>query len=97
LQSTARNSEAERLFGYPRDELVGQPVEMLVPDRFRPAHPHYRAGFLTSPAKRPMGAGRDLHGVRKDGTEVPIEIGLNPLQIDGGRAAADPPRTASAR
>lgn len=78
------NSEIEKMFGYDRDELVGQPVELLVPLRFRDKHPEYREGFAQSPAKRQMGAGRDLAGLRKDGVEIPVEIGLNYLQTDEG-------------
>jgi PAS domain S-box-containing protein len=78
------NREVERLFGYGRDELLGQPVEMLVPARAREQHPGHRAGFLGHPQARPMGAGRDLYGLRKDGTEVPLEIGLNPIPTQGG-------------
>jgi signal transduction histidine kinase len=63
--------------------LVGKSVDILVPERFRRNHPHYRAAFSDAPQARPMGAGRDLYGVRKDGSEVPIEIGLNPLEVDG--------------
>jgi PAS domain S-box-containing protein len=77
------NSEAEKLFGYDPGELLGQPVERLVPARFRERHPSYRDGFLGNPTKRQMGAGRDLTGVRKDGTEVPVEIGLNHVHSEG--------------
>jgi diguanylate cyclase (GGDEF)-like protein/PAS domain S-box-containing protein len=78
------NSQAERLFGHARSEMLGQPVEMLVPQRFRSAHHGYRRGFFAQPDTRAMGAGRDLYGVRKDGSEVPIEIGLNPLKMPEG-------------
>jgi PAS domain S-box-containing protein len=78
------NRETERLFGYSREELLGQSVEMLVPNRFRASHPHYRTKFCENPSTRRMGAGRDLFGLRKDGTEIPIEIGLNPIQTDEG-------------
>ncbi len=77
------NRETERLFGYGRDELLGRPVEMLVPQRFRQGHEPFRRAFFTRPVGRAMGAGRDLFGVRKDGSEVPVEIGLNPVDIDG--------------
>ncbi|MBX6420449.1 MAG: EAL domain-containing protein [Nevskia sp.] len=79
------NSQAEKLFGYERRELLGQPVEILVPQAARGHHHGYREGFARAPAARPMGAGRDLHGLRKDGSEVPIEIGLNPLTMPDGR------------
>ncbi|MGE0354040.1 MAG: PAS domain S-box protein [Gemmatimonadales bacterium] len=78
------NREVERLFGYHRDELLGQPVEQLVPERFRRGHTGFRHAFLRAPEPRPMGAGRDLYGLRKDGTEVPVEIGLTPVTTDEG-------------
>jgi PAS domain S-box-containing protein len=78
------NSQAEKLFVYSRAELIGKRVEILVPDRFHHQHPPYRAGFFRNPESRPMGAGRDLYGRRKDGTEFPIEIGLNPIETDEG-------------
>jgi PAS domain S-box-containing protein len=78
------NSQAEKLFGYDREELIGQPVEILVPARLSGAHPAYRTGFFRNPESRPMGAGRDLFGRRKDGTEFPIEIGLNPIETEEG-------------
>ncbi|HWA40532.1 MAG TPA: PAS domain S-box protein, partial [Gemmatimonadales bacterium] len=78
------NREVERLFGYPREELLGRPVELIVPERYHNAHPKYRAGFTERPAVRQMGVGRELFGRRKDGTEVPVEIGLTPLVTDEG-------------
>lgn len=78
------NSQAERLFGYSRTELVGKAVEMIVPQRLRDQHTHQRAAFSAAPEVRAMGAGRDLFGLRKDGTEVPIEIGLSPLHTIEG-------------
>ena len=78
------NTQAERVFGYSRAELAGQSVEMLVPERFRGHHPELRRTFLADPRPRPMGAGRDLYGLRKDGSEFPIEIGLNPIETDEG-------------
>lgn len=77
------NAELERLFGYDRDELFGQPIEMLVPGRFRTRHPEYRAAFARDPRPRAMGAGRDLYGLRRDGSDVPVEIGLAPIEADG--------------
>jgi two-component system sensor histidine kinase/response regulator len=79
---TLVNAQTEKLFGYTRDELLGQSIEMLVPARFRPAHPALRDSFAEAPVARSMGAGRDLYGRRKDGSEVPIEIGLNPIVTD---------------
>jgi PAS domain S-box-containing protein len=73
------NAQTEKLFGYSRDELLGASIEMLVPARFRPGHPALRDSFAAAPVARSMGAGRDLYGRRKDGSEVPIEIGLNPI------------------
>lgn len=78
------NHEVERMFGYHRDELVGRPIDLLVPDRNRGAHPAHRASFRARPTTRAMGAGRDLFGRRKDGRELPVEIGLNPLETGEG-------------
>ncbi len=78
------NREIERLFGYAREELIGQSVEILVPEQFRLNHAKYRSDFSTAPSTRLMGGGRDLHGRCKDGTEIPLEIGLNPVQTDEG-------------
>ncbi len=79
------NAQAERLFGYSREELLGQSIETLVPARFRGAHSGHRAAFFADPAMRAMGAGRDLYGQHKDGREIPIEIGLNPIESKNGR------------
>ena len=78
------NRQTEKLFGYARSELLGQPVEIIVPDRLRDKHPAYRKEFFRNPEVRAMGVGRDLYGQRKDGTEFPVEIGLNPIQTDAG-------------
>lgn len=78
------NGLAEQLFGYAREEIVGQPVERLVPLRFRGRHPEYRAHFSREPRRRPMGSGRDLYALRKDGSEVAVEIGLSPFQTADG-------------
>lgn len=74
------NQETEGMFGYSRDELVGRPIECLLPDEFRKAHPRHRAVYGRNPETRAMGHGRDLRGRRKDGTEIPVEIGLNPMR-----------------
>ena len=78
------NTEAQTIFGYKRSELLGQALEILIPERFRDAHPSKREGYLLSPEARRMGAGRDLFAVRKDGSEFPVEIGLNPIGMDDG-------------
>ncbi len=78
------NREVERLFGYSREDLLGRSVDMLVPDAVRSRHPRDRAAFLANPRERAMGHGRELHGLRKDGTEVPVEIGLTPVATEEG-------------
>jgi PAS domain S-box-containing protein len=78
------NMQTEALFGYERKELLGRPVEVLVPERYRPQHPDLRTGFFAAPQPRRMGAGRDLFGLRKDGSEFPVEIGLNPIETEEG-------------
>jgi two-component system, LuxR family, sensor kinase FixL len=81
---TLVNSEAERLFGYTRAELVGQPIGILVPESVRAQHPGLRAAFAAAPRQRTMGQGRDLRARRKDGLEFPVEIGLNPIETADG-------------
>lgn len=78
------NTEFEKLFGYSRDEVVGREMEFLVPERYRRGHPASRADFFLSPVSRQMGVGRDLYGLRKDGSEVPVEIGLSPMVTEEG-------------
>jgi PAS domain S-box-containing protein len=78
------NAEAERLFGYQRAELVGQPVEILVPEAVRAAHSVHRAGYLASPRRRPMGAGLSLSGRRRDASIFPAEISLSAIDTDEG-------------
>jgi PAS domain S-box-containing protein len=73
------NRQAERMFGYEREELVGRPIDILVPQRLRATHAIWRAAFSRRPEIRQIGPGRDLSAVRKDGTEFPVEIGLNPV------------------
>ncbi|HEX9182994.1 MAG TPA: PAS domain S-box protein [Burkholderiales bacterium] len=77
------NAQAERLFGVPRAELVGQPIEMLVPPRFRGAHVAHREGYVRSPTMRHMGTGPSLYAMRRDGTEFPVEIALGPIRAGG--------------
>jgi PAS domain S-box-containing protein len=78
------NRAVEAQFGYTRAELIGKPVEMLIPHRFRGMHPAHRADFVNAPSARSMGAGRDLFALHKDGYEFPVEIGLTPLETEGG-------------
>ncbi|MBI3774157.1 MAG: PAS domain S-box protein, partial [Gammaproteobacteria bacterium] len=78
------NLETEKLFGYPRIELLGQAIEILVPERFRTGHPQQRNDFFATPEARRMGEGRDLYGLRKNGSEFPVEIGLSPVEMDDG-------------
>ena len=78
------NAEAERLFGYAREELFGRAIDVLVPAMSRPGHAKLRKDFIAAPQARRMGIGRDLYGARKNGTQIPIEIGLNPIQTGDG-------------
>lgn len=78
------NQQAERLFAYEKDELLRLSIEVLVPERFRSAHPQHRNGYFANPHVRSMGAGRDLYGLRKDNTEFAVEIGLNPIVMEEG-------------
>jgi PAS domain S-box-containing protein len=91
------NSQTERLFGYPRNELLGQPVEILVPQRFQGKHPGHRGGFFAQPRARAMGAGLELFGRRRDGTEFPVEISLSPLETEDGMFVSSAIRDASER
>jgi PAS domain S-box-containing protein len=78
------NRQAERLFGYAGHEVIGQPLEVLVPERFRAAHVDHRTGYMAHPRLRPMGMGLALYGRRKDGSEFPVEISLSPVETRDG-------------
>jgi PAS domain S-box-containing protein len=82
------NAQAERMFGYSRRELLGQPVEVLVPSKYRRSHIGHRKGYAAAAHARPMGAGLELYGVRKNGTEFPVEISLSPLETEEGTLVA---------
>ncbi len=77
------NRQAEQMFGYSREELLARPLEALMPQRYREHHVGLRDGFFSDMSSRVMGAGRDLYGLRKDGSEFPLEVGLNPVDMDG--------------
>jgi diguanylate cyclase (GGDEF)-like protein/PAS domain S-box-containing protein len=81
---TQINQQTERLFGYDRHELVGMPLEVLIPERYRGVHRHHREDFVMTPDLRPMGRGLDLLARRRDGSEFPVEISLSPLETDEG-------------
>ncbi|HEV8238245.1 MAG TPA: PAS domain S-box protein [Thermoanaerobaculia bacterium] len=91
------NNEAQRLFGYDRDELLGKTIETLVPTRFRDGHPAHRARYSADPKNRPMGAGVDLYAARKDGSEFPAEISLMPVPTELGILTAAAVRNVAER
>jgi PAS domain S-box-containing protein len=91
------NSQTERLFGYRREELLGKPVELLVPARYRGKHSGHRTGFFSQPRARSMGAGLELFGLRRDGSEFPVEISLSPLETEEGMFVSAAIRDATVR
>jgi PAS domain S-box-containing protein len=91
------NAETERMFGYARGELLGQPIDMLVPERFRGHHAGHRGSYTAQPRTRAMGEGRKLSGLRKDGSEFPVEISLSPIELPEGILITTAIRDISAR
>lgn len=91
------NRQLETMFGYERGELVGEPIEMLVPERFRQRHVDHRDGFFADPNLRPMGAGLSLHGLRKDGSELAVEVSLSPIEHEVGLVVSAAIRDATDR
>lgn len=91
------NAQTERLFGHPRASLLGQPVECLLPDRFRTQHVRHREGYTEEPRVRAMGSGLELHGLHADGREIPVEISLSPLETEQGWLVSSAIRDVSER
>jgi PAS domain S-box-containing protein len=94
---TLVNTQTQKLFGYSAAELIGQPVELLVPERFLNLHPQHRTGYFADPRTRAMGAELELYARRKDGTEFPVEISLSPLETDEGLLVSSAIRDISER
>jgi PAS domain S-box-containing protein len=91
------NEHTQRLFGYASDELKGKPIEVLLPERFRSTHLGHRVGFSSRPRRRAMGIGLELYGLRKNGSEFPVDIGLSPLQVEDTTLAMSAIRDVSVR
>ena len=91
------NGQAEKLFGYRREEMLDKPIEILVPERYRRQHQSYHGGYFAHPQVREMGDGLELFGLRKDGSEFPVEIRLSPLETDEGRLVSSAIRDVTQR